>query len=80
MSNKLQLPKQTPKPYTTRFGTTIPPRILSDLIESIAAGTDWQRSITEHLRDTIPERDEDLEEAMEVYNHAEQILEEQVVR
>lgn len=72
-------PNQKPAPYTTRFGTTISSRILSELMRSIAAGTDWQTSITDHLRDAIPTHDEDYDEAMEVYNHAEQILEDQAI-
>ena len=72
-------PNQKPAPYTTRFGTTISSRILSELMKSIAAGTDSQTSITDHLRDPIPPHDEDLDEAMEVYNHAEGLLEEQAI-
>lgn len=62
------------KTYTTRFNTIISPRILSDLMESIRAGEDTQDSITDHLRDVIPQHDEDFEEAMEVYNHVEQLI------
>ena len=60
--------------YTTAYGTLISQPILSELIESIRKGEDSQKSIVDHLRDGIPQHDNDLEEAMEVYNHAEGLL------
>ncbi len=57
--------------FTTRYGTTIPARVIRDIIRDIVEGVDYQRTITDHLREFIPEHDDDLEEASEVYNHAE---------
>lgn len=62
--------------YTTTRGTKISQRILRDLMDSISKGEDCQRSITDHLRDVIPVHDDDLDEAMEVYNHAESVMDE----
>ena len=60
--------------YTTSNGTLISSRVLSELLESIRKGEDSQRSLVDHLRDVIPQLDDDLNEAMEVYNHAEGLL------
>ena len=62
--------------YTTTRGTEISQRILCDLMESIRKGEDTQRSITDHLREVIPVHDDDWDEAMEVYNHAESVMHE----
>jgi len=64
------------KPYTTSRGTKISQRILCDLMDSISKGDDYQRSITDHLRDVIPVHDDDLDEANEVYNHVEAVMDE----
>ena len=64
------------EPYTTSRGTKISRRILCDLMESIRKGEDLQTAITDHLREIIPVHDDDLDEAMEVYNHAESVMDE----
>jgi hypothetical protein len=62
------------KSYTTSYGTTIPAKVMSDLIADIAAGVDLQRSANDHIRDLIPVHEHDWDEAMEAYNHAEEIF------
>jgi len=54
--------------YTTNYGTKITGRVLETIKERIKADHDWQRIITDELRDVIPVHDEDLDEANEVYN------------
>jgi hypothetical protein len=62
------------EPYETRFGRVFPSRVLETVIGRIREDHDSQRVITEELRDLIPVHDEDLDEAMEVYGHCEDIL------
>lgn len=66
------------KSYTTRYGTVIPGRILADVLEDIRNGVDYQRTITDHLRDPIPVHEDGLDEANEVYNHVQEIFEDEV--
>jgi hypothetical protein len=62
------------KPITTSWGRVIPSRVLEEIRSDIMDGVDWQRTITDHLRDLIPEHEEDQDEAMEVYNQVEDDL------
>lgn len=59
--------------YTTSYGRTIPAKIIQELINDIQKGVDFQRSINDHLCDIIPKHENDLDEATEIYNHAEEI-------
>ena len=62
-------------PFTTSYGRKISTGVLMSLMTDIRMGKDYQDSITNHLRDILPEHDDDLDEASEVYNHAETLLE-----
>ena len=64
--------------YTTTYGTVITPGILRAVKADILGGVDYQKTITDHLRDLIPAHDEDLEEANEVYNYVESLVEDGV--
>jgi hypothetical protein len=66
------------EPYTTNYGTRIPGRVIGEVGADILAGVDYQKTITDHLRDLIPAHDEDLEEANEVYNYVESLIEDGV--
>lgn len=66
------------EPYTTNYGTIIPGRVIGEVGEDILAGVDYQKTQTDHLRDLIPAHDEDLEEANEVYNYVEGLIEDGV--
>ena len=46
---------------------------MADLLTDIAKGVDYQRSITDHTRDLIPDHEDDYDEAMEVYGAAEEM-------
>jgi hypothetical protein len=61
-------------PITTSWGRVIPSRVLEDIRKDILDNVDWQRTITNHLRDLIPEHEDDCEEAMQVYNQVEDDL------
>jgi hypothetical protein len=63
--------------YTTSYGTKITGRVLETIKERIKADHDWQRIITDELRDVIPVHDEDLGEANEVYNFVEAGIDEE---
>jgi hypothetical protein len=63
--------------YTTSYGTKITSRVLETIKERIKADHDWQRIITDELRDVIPVHDEDLGEANEVYNFVEASIDEE---
>ena len=63
--------------YTTSYGTKITGRVLETIKERIKADHDWQRIITDELRDVIPVHDEDLGEANEVYNFVEASIDEE---
>jgi hypothetical protein len=63
--------------YTTSNGTKITGRVLETIKERIKADHDWQRIITDELRDVIPVHDEDLGEANEVYNFVEASIDEE---
>ena len=62
------------EPYTTTHGTKIGGSILRRVYDDIIAGVDYQKTINDWLRDPIPQHDEDLEEANEVYDHVQRII------
>ena len=62
------------KPYTTSHGTKISATILRYIYDDIIAGVDDQKTVNDWLRDPIPQHDEDLEEANEVYDHVESLV------
>lgn len=64
------------KPYTTRYGRTIPPRVLRRVVDRLKEHDDFHRIMQEELRDPIPVHDEDLDEAYEVMSHCRDIKEE----
>lgn len=66
--------------YTTRHGREIPKRALREVVRRIRAGDDFQDIITDELREFIPEHDEDLDEATEVFNHCEELETDERVR
>lgn len=66
------------KPYETRFGRTLPTRALRAVVDRIKRDEDCQRIITEELRDFIPVHEDDLDEAMEVYGHCEELADEEL--
>jgi predicted nucleic acid-binding Zn ribbon protein len=61
-------------PYTTNYGTVIAPGILRAVKADILGGVDHQKTLNDYLRDPIPQHEEDLDEANEVYNHVESII------
>ena len=63
--------------YTTSYGRTISARILGNVRRDILEGIDYQKTITDHLRDPIPVHDEDLDEANEVYNHVQALVDDE---
>jgi len=63
--------------YTTTYGTVIAPGILRAVKADILAGVDYQKTITDHLRDPIGVHEDDLEEANEIYNHVESIIDDE---
>jgi hypothetical protein len=62
--------------YTTSNGTKIGTAILQRVYDDIVAGVDYQKTINDWLRDPIPVHDEDLDEANEVYNHVQDLVDE----
>jgi hypothetical protein len=60
--------------YTTSNGTKIGTAILQRVYDDIVAGVDYQKTINDWLRDPIPVHDEDLDEANEVYNHVQELV------
>jgi hypothetical protein len=66
------------EPYTTKYGTIIPGRVIGEIGAEIYAGVDYQKTITDHLRDLIPDHDQDLEEASEIYGYVESLFEDGV--
>lgn len=60
--------------YTTTHGTKIGVAILRRVYDDIIAGADYQKTINDFLRDPIPQHDEDLDEANEVYDHVQRII------
>lgn len=62
--------------YTTRYGTTIPASTLRKIRHDVLNGVDYQQTETDHLRDLIPEHDQDMDEASEVISYVESLMEE----
>ena len=63
--------------YTTTYGTVIAPGILRAVKADILGGVDYHKTLNDHIRDPIPQHDEDLDEANEVYNHVESIIDDE---
>jgi hypothetical protein len=61
--------------YKTSYGTTIPASTLRKIRQDILDEVDYQKTQTDHLRDLIPSHDEDTEEANEIMNHVERLME-----
>lgn len=61
--------------YVTDRGITVPKRVIQTIIERIRKEDDYQRILQEELRDLIPERDSDHDEAQDIYRYCESILE-----
>jgi DNA-directed RNA polymerase subunit RPC12/RpoP len=64
-------------PYTTTYGTVIAPGILRAVKADILGGVDHQKTITDHLRDPIPVHDEDHDEAVEIYDYVQSIIDDE---
>lgn len=60
------------KEYITTYGRVIPGYVLAAVKRDVLAGEDYQRTITNELREIIPVHAEDLEEAAEIYSHVEE--------
>jgi DNA-directed RNA polymerase subunit RPC12/RpoP len=60
--------------YTTNYGTVIAPGILRAVKADILGGVDYDKTLNDYLRDPIPVHEHDLEEASEVYNHVQAII------
>jgi DNA-directed RNA polymerase subunit RPC12/RpoP len=65
------------KPYTTNYGTVIAPGILRAVKADILGGVDYQKTLNDYLRDPIGVHEDDFEEANEVYNHVQSIIDDE---
>jgi DNA-directed RNA polymerase subunit RPC12/RpoP len=60
--------------YTTTYGTVIAPGVLRAVKADILGGVDHQKTLNDYLRDPIPVHDEDHDEAVEIYDHVQSIV------
>jgi hypothetical protein len=60
--------------YETSYGNTIPSSAIRSAVMRLGRGEDWQRVAYDEFRDHLPEHDEDLDEANELLNYCESVV------
>lgn len=67
------------EPFTTAYGTKIESTTLIEIIRRIKNRDEHQAIITEVLRTVLPEHDNDIDEAYEVYDYCQDFVDEEEI-